>query len=108
MESKDEKVFRGYRNKNQCVVTLNDEPFDPIECKGLPLRFDWGNNSDEAKQLAYAILCEIYDIDIARRLYLNFMEEMIADWYADKWTFPQQVIQEEMKRIWNRKFKVAS
>ena len=102
-----EKTFRGFRIKDQCFVTLNDEPFDPIPFNGLPQKFDWGNDSLEARQLAYAILCNIYDIDIASRFYLDFAEEIIADWYIDKWTFPECIIREQMKRIYKQKAKAA-
>jgi len=102
MEQK--KVFRGERNGkiNINMVTLNNEILQPKEFNGLPLAFDWGNKSLEAKQLAYSILSAVYDIDIARRFYLEFTDEVINDMVTEHWTLPEKIIRKEVKVIGER------
>lgn len=97
---KNRKVFRGARFKNQQFVTLNDEPFDPVDSNGLglPSLFDWGNDSPEARKLAYSLLANVLDRDIANRFYIEFTIDVIQ-YMPDKWTLPESAVRSEAKRI---------
>ena len=113
MKKEREKIFRGRRNGIINTVTLNNKTMLPREFKGLPLRFDWGNNSDETKQLAYAMLCNVCDIDIANRLYIEYSTKYINYIMAKQWTLPESRIKKEVKKIWEwkseaQKLKVLS
>lgn len=93
------KVYKGYRNHAETLVTVNDgDGARPLDLR-LDLRnhspdgFEWGYNGSGPAQLALALLADAIGDDRALELYQRFKFKVIGPLPQEQdWTLTEEQI----------------
>jgi hypothetical protein len=95
MLSSEISTYRGRRDGNICLVTVNDFPLDSRpDILSLPLAdFEWGYKGAGPARLAFAILAHYFQDD-RRALggYRSFCDSVIAELLEDEWLIATDAI----------------
>lgn len=95
------KIYEGSRDTNCNVVKVSDARFgdayalyNPINIAPFSLMFSWGTDgtSSPKKQLAFALLLEEFDPQVAKRWYNMLAKEVVAH-LEDSWVLTSNDLQ---------------
>ena len=83
------RIYSGSMVEGQCVVAIRVQgvrvlltPRASLEVRELSPAFSWGRFDAGAKQLALALLLDIYGAAIADQHYNDFAQDEVAHWEA--------------------------
>ena len=88
-------TYRGRRDGNLCLVTVNELPLDSRpDIWSLPLsEFEWGYKGAGPARLAFAILAHYFEDDRkALEVYRSFCDSVIAELQEDEWSITTDAI----------------
>ena len=93
--STEVSTYRGRRDGNLCIVTVNDAPLDRrLDIVSIPLAdFEWGYNGAGPARLSFAILADYFKNDSkALEAYRAFCDSVVADFDGDEWSITTEAI----------------
>lgn len=90
-------IYTGYRAGGSARVLKNTTPLDPaksLRMRRHASRFDWGENSGEAAQLALAILLEETDAIEADKAYQAYKREVVSKLDREAWSLTSTLVRQ--------------
>mgnify|MGYP006302771247 CR=1 FL=1 len=87
------KTYKGKMENGNAVVTVNGESLDQI-VRASPSGFNWGYSGDGPTDLAYSVLADLYDEQLAEEYHEDFMDDIIRMLEQDsEWEMTEKHIQ---------------
>ncbi len=96
------KVYKGLRTQHGCVVTVDGAPLDPrLDLMSHSVAgFEWGYDGTGPRQLALAILADLFGDDSqALSQHKLFTESVVADLRDDEWTLSEQHVRAALDQV---------
>jgi len=97
-----ERTYYACRVGGVTAVTVNNKPLDPRldVFKISDGAFGWGSGSNEAVQLAFAILLDsLGDENSAKELCYSFRSQVLSTFGSDMWTITRTDVLELVKSL---------